>query len=542
MWTNKLYGINIQKYFNLQLSVMKKQFVAIILLFSFVHFCPAQEKRALLIAIDKYSPPDDYRPASSSGRVDFPNLDGCVNDAKSIESIIVSRFLFRPDKVDSLYNEVATRDGILKQMNALLEKSKTGDVAFIYYAGHGSQVRNSSSKEADKKDETMVPCDTWKLGVQDIRDKELAKIYNKFIDKGVKLTVIFDCCHSGSLSRGVPEIDPAKFRYIAASNYDAKDASQPTPPETRKEGTFLIMSAAQDNEFAQEQIDDNGDHHGAFTIAFTEALNQQGANASAFNLFTSIGAILKSNGKKQKPVLGGSEERQQQTLFGLTKGTIPDKSIVVISGITADGSVELLGGFALGLYKGNELVKFKGNDTLVKLRVDNVVSVNRSIASVIKGSVSDLKAGEFLEVTNWVSSGASPLKIYIPASTMTYDQVIKLANLDDELKQSKKIHWINDLDKTDPWISFFYHNDKCYVNIDGTGIKEVKDESASGILQLCKQDSTLYFELPPSKELADAIREKSKSNGNISLVNMSRIAQALGVPLSRVILEMEQKP
>src|SRR5947207_2663079 len=102
---------------------------------------------------------------------------------------------------------------------------------------------------------------------------------------------------------------------------------------------------------------------------------------------------------------------------------------------------------------------------------------------------------------------------------MTYDQVIKLANLDDELKQSKKIHWINDLDKTDPWISFFYHNDKCYVNIDGTGIKEVKDESASGILQLCKQDSTLYFELPPSKELADAIREKLKSNGNISLVN-----------------------
>jgi hypothetical protein len=135
-----------------------------------------------------------------------------------------------------------------------------------------------------------------RTGVQDIRDKELANIFNKFIDKGVKLTVIFDCCHSGSLSRGPQE--PGKFRYIAESNYDAKDASQPIPPETRKEGTFLIMSAAQDNEFAQEQIDDNKMPHGAFTIAFLQALEQQSVNASALNLFTSIRAILKSNGEK----------------------------------------------------------------------------------------------------------------------------------------------------------------------------------------------------------------------------------------------------
>ncbi|TAL45138.1 MAG: caspase family protein, partial [Chitinophagaceae bacterium] len=228
-------------------SIMKKNFFLIIVALAGFLFCGAQEKRALLIGIDTYTPPDEYEPSSTVGRTEFMDLAGCVNDARSMQSIITSRFKFSTDKIDTLFNTDATRDAILKQINALLEKSKPGDIAFLYYAGHGSQIRNSSSKEADKKDETMVPSNTWKQGVQDIRDKELAKLYNKFIDKGVKLTVIFDCCHSGSLSRGPQDANPPKFRYIAESNYDAKDPSQPTPPETRKEGTFLIMSAAQDN-------------------------------------------------------------------------------------------------------------------------------------------------------------------------------------------------------------------------------------------------------------------------------------------------------
>ncbi|MBL0273736.1 MAG: caspase family protein [Chitinophagaceae bacterium] len=158
----------------------------------------------------------------------FRNLDGCVNDARSIQSIVVSKFQFNAAKVDTLFNEAAGRAAILKKMDELLAKSQPNDIAFIYYAGHGSQVPNSLAKEADKKDESMVPGDTWKEGVEDIRDKELAKIFNNFIDKGVKLTVIMDCCHSGSLSRG--PVSPAKFRFIEEAKYDAKDPSQPTAP------------------------------------------------------------------------------------------------------------------------------------------------------------------------------------------------------------------------------------------------------------------------------------------------------------------------
>lgn len=496
---------------------MTKQFITTTVVLIIACVSMAQEKRALIIAIDKYEPPSTYKPASTA-RSNFRNLDGCVNDGRSIQSIVVSKFQFDAAKVDTLYNEAANRAGILKSMNDLLEASKANDIAFIYYAGHGSQVPNSLAKETDKKDESMVPSDTYKEGVEDIRDKELAKIYNAFLDKGVKLTVIMDCCHSGSLSRG-PNA-PGKSRFIADARYDAKDASQPTPPETRAEGNFLIISAAQDNEFAQEQRDENNIPHGAFTIALCQALEQQSVNASVLNLFTSLRAIIKSNGKKQEPVLGGSSARQQQTLFGIEKGTLPDKSLIAISGFE-NGKVLLQGGFALGLNKENELVKFKGTDTLVKVEIDSVIGVNKSMGRVTKGDIKDLKAGNLLEVTNWVSSSAPLLKVYVPSANMMYEDITKLAAINNELRQSKKINWINKLEKADPYTTVFYDGNKYRVNVDGKEVPAPPNFTAANLLQLGKQDSSFYFEIPASKALADAVKEKLKTNRSIMIVENS---------------------
>ncbi len=501
---------------------MRKYFLAFVLVIA-ASVTMAQQKRALLIAIDKYTPPPGTK-IEGSARSLFRDLDGCVNDARSMYSIITNRFEFPAANIDTLYNEMATRDGIEKRMNQFLESCKPGDIAFFYYAGHGSQVPNSLARnEADKKDESMVPSDTWKPGVKDLRDKELAVIYNKFIEKGVKLTVIMDCCHSGSLSRGPG--DPGQFRFIADANYDAKDASQPAPPEEHPSGNFLIMSAAQDNEYAQEQRDENNIPHGAFTLAFIKALNQQSVDASALNLFTSIRAILKSNGRKQEPVLGASPERQNQTLFGISKGTVPDKYRVAISGIERN-RVTLQGGFALGLNKEHELVKFKGTDTLVKVRIDSVLSVNKSTAVVVTGDVKDLQAGEYLDVTNWVSSGAPPLKIHIPSALSTNEQLAKMVKLSQELKQSANVKWVNDLEKDAPYASIFMKNNKFFVNADdGQGAREIRDMSLKGILALCPKDSTIYFELPPTKELADAIKQRLTMNRNLVFTDNADDAQ-----------------
>jgi hypothetical protein len=179
----------------------------------------------------------------------------------------------------------------------------------------------------------------------------------------------------------------------------------------------------------------------------------------------------------------------------------------------------LQGGFALGLYKENELVKFNGIDTLVKLRIDEVLSVNRSIASITKGTIKDLKAGELVEVTNWVSSSAPLLKLYIPSGKMSYDDVAKLAAVNKELKESLKIKWVNELEKADPYTSLFFDGEKYRVNIDGKDAPAPKLLTTASILQLCKQDSSFYFELPPSINFVSSIKEKLKLNTSIVIVN-----------------------
>src|SRR5690348_13015649 len=208
---------------------MKKTFL-FIMLSALTHIIFAQEKRALIIGIDEYTPPANEK-ATSQYRSVFRNLEGCRNDALSVKSVITAKYGFEEKNIDSLFNTNATHKNIINAMQQLLASSKPNDIAFIFYAGHGSQVNNSLSKETDKKDETIVPSDIWKDTIKDIRDKELSAIFNAFIDKGVELTVVMDCCHSGSISRG-PELNPPKFRYLDIANYDAKDASAPTPPET----------------------------------------------------------------------------------------------------------------------------------------------------------------------------------------------------------------------------------------------------------------------------------------------------------------------
>ena len=62
---------------------MNKRLFPLMLALTATLFSTAQEKRALLIAIDNYEAPATYTP-SGTGRSLFRNLDGCVNDALEV--------------------------------------------------------------------------------------------------------------------------------------------------------------------------------------------------------------------------------------------------------------------------------------------------------------------------------------------------------------------------------------------------------------------------------------------------------------------------
>lgn len=354
----------------------------------------AQIKRALLIGIDQYI-------SNDSQGYKIPNLEGCKNDALAIKSLITNRYRFTDKNITELYDHNATRIEILNALEQILKISKENDVVLIYYAGHGSQVVNSLSKEEDKLDESIVPADACYDSIADISDKTLAGKINQFIDKKVTLTMILDCCHSGSMGRGFL-LDLPKIRFRSIRNQDIKDSSDPVFPEKRVNSRYLLISAAQENEPAQEFYGEDNLPHGVFTAALIKSINQQSVEATVMDIFKSISALIKSNGKRQEPVLAGSIERQNQPLFGkIISNRNNTLSVPVIN--IRDSIVEFQGGVILGLYPGMELTHPKSK-TSVRLFESKIV--NRSSGKLISGDINQIKPGELFVITNWISTSS----------------------------------------------------------------------------------------------------------------------------------------
>jgi hypothetical protein len=89
---------------------------------------------------------------------------------------------------------------------------RRGDVLLVHFSGHGSNVPDDDGDEADGRDEILCPSDLdWK---DPLRDDWLRKTFDTLRD-GVSLTVITDCCHSGTITRAVlPPDAPIVARYL----------------------------------------------------------------------------------------------------------------------------------------------------------------------------------------------------------------------------------------------------------------------------------------------------------------------------------------
>jgi hypothetical protein len=94
----------------------------------------------------------------------------------------------------------------------LVMSGKKGDVLFLHYSGHGSNVPDDNGDEADHRDEILCPTNLdWN---DPLRDDWLRATFNN-LRAGVSLTVIMDCCHSGTNTRAITSLDePINERFL----------------------------------------------------------------------------------------------------------------------------------------------------------------------------------------------------------------------------------------------------------------------------------------------------------------------------------------
>ena len=296
----------------------------------------------MLIGIDTYQPANTtvrHPEGVNTGRFApgaplFYNLSGPTHDVASMRAVLASSKFGFPDDdqhIHVLENSAATRAGILAAMNKyLVEQPKKGDTVVLYVAGHGSlRVNSKSNKQTfdlagrpTPLDNTIVPADAY-LGTEDIRDREMARIFNQALDKGIHVTAIFDTCHSGGTARGA-EVGPRTVARMLA--YDPRDIAEApdlnsdgTPviaPEERKDNAALVLAATQVDQKAKE-LPDASPPHGVFTMALIDALQALPANIPASDLWKRVQVDLEVQGfSDQQPVLDGTKQRKEQPLFG----------------------------------------------------------------------------------------------------------------------------------------------------------------------------------------------------------------------------------
>ena len=123
-------------------------------------------------------------------------LAACEFDANDMAAIAKSRKM----KSTVLLTKKATRANVLSEIRGAAKSLKSGDLFFLTYSGHGGQVPDVSGDEPDKQDET------WCLYDGQLIDDELYYELSRF-GQGVRILVLSDSCHSGSVTRA-PRIGP----------------------------------------------------------------------------------------------------------------------------------------------------------------------------------------------------------------------------------------------------------------------------------------------------------------------------------------------
>ena len=486
----------------------------------------AETRRALLIGIDSYqksalpekgSPNQEKITSSEPERMcrnTWSNLDGAVNDAKSMKDMLVTKYGFKEKDIVLLTEQNATRDGILNALrDHLLKPATAQDISFFYYAGHGSQVLNSKSKEEDKKDESIVPYDSNK-GAMDIRDKELAKIFNEIEAKKIQLVAVFDSCHSGSIGRGIPSA--AAVRKVSTCNIDVEDPSVIPSPE---EKGALIISSSQDFQLASEIEDEEGELHGAFTVALLKALGTSDANAPVEEIAARTRAILKNNGFTQEPVFAGINQWNQKALFG-QQSVSSNKPRVAVIKIDDNANVILQGGYALGLGENSELVKVKNekDSAPVQIKIISVNSLTSSTAKVTSGEITNIKEGDLFELALWAPPDQENLKVCLQDTSLSVEKIMQISEEISKISSDERIQWIDDpTDEESPSHIMYWEGSSWKLIIPGKNTENLgNNPTSSMVLDKLAAKSTekvkFFLKLPVPLQLASELLSKTEKN------------------------------
>ncbi|WP_300449729.1 caspase family protein [Accumulibacter sp.] len=277
-------------------------------------------KRALCIGINNY--PGTHM-----------DLSGCVNDANDWAAELTARGF----SVSKLLDSQATKAAMVGGIQTLIASATSGDVVVITYSGHGTYVPDTNGDEVDGLDEGLCPYDLQTSG-EALLDDEINELFSAR-KAGVRLVLISDSCHSGTVTRAAaadPDAEDApRPRFMPMGNWLPADrlprgiSGQPltTVPVSagaspfaaalsRKTGDLLLAGCKEGPNNFSYDARIGGRPCGAFTYYALKALRSLPANATYANWYAKITpGFLPSASYPQSPQIVGTADARKRKIF-----------------------------------------------------------------------------------------------------------------------------------------------------------------------------------------------------------------------------------
>jgi hypothetical protein len=305
--------------------------------------------RALVIGIDVYQ--------------HVRQLKGAVADARDIQSTLKAMGV---RDVTTLIDDQAERSTFLREILALVERTKANDLIFLSIAGHGTQEpEHIKGSEPDGMENVFLLANfepTPSGSQQRILGSEFNHFIKQFEARGAKVVFVADTCHGGGMARDIdPRAEEMSFREVPRYTLlvdSLKPVTEANDPHSELDFDHTAFLAAVDRSTKAPEVRIPGIDglRGALSYAVARAIE---GNADANHdgrvtlkeLFENVRQVVYQLSDQRQNVVtmtSPSQSLDTSVVFGLTRGI----SLQAPSGASTLSPVSLTPATATGASSG----------------------------------------------------------------------------------------------------------------------------------------------------------------------------------------------
>lgn len=322
-----------------------------------------------------------------------------------------------------------TYKNVTLALRRVVEKAKRGDCVYVHFSGHGTRTfGDAKSGNKHTGDLALVLYDAV-YGTRYLRGIELSSLLRKMVAKGLLVTLVLDCCFSGSVLRHSDEdvlVRALEYDPIvdAAFPVEENDTDLAYSNELFRNAEindwlvdpkgYAILSACGPDEKAFE-LKAGGVSHGAlsyFLLSTLTSLRKRGATITQQSLHQHLSLKFHVDWPRQRPMRYGNQT------FSFFDGLIPDPDLSFVPVVVRDGCFILGAGHAHGVHSGDEyslfllavsetmtsMPKTVGKGKAVKVGGLTSVLAEVGCSSLVKQGTMQMKAKLLTRLSPWKAS------------------------------------------------------------------------------------------------------------------------------------------